>query len=55
MLVIKMLVKRANRGDPDQTASSVRLGLLGRQLVLFVLFLYVASQQLWSWQDGKFT
>ena len=24
-------------------------------LILFVLLLYVQSQQLWSWQDGQFT
>ena len=33
----KMLVRRGNRGDPDQTASSVRLGLFGRQLVYDIL------------------
>ena len=30
----KMLVRTANREDPDQTASSVCLGLFARQLVI---------------------
>ena len=26
-----------------------------KQCILFVLLLYVPSQQLWSWWDGQFT
>ena len=40
----------------DQSISILRVvGCYFSFLFLFVLLLYVPSQQLWSWRDGQFT
>ena len=35
--------------------SELTTGWLHKSICLFVLLLYVPSQQLWSWRDGQFT
>ena len=59
MQTIELSMKSFIASRPGFTLFVLSVKILGKNLKhdcsLFVLLLYVPSQQLWSWWDGQFT